>query len=126
MKGDRRVVNQKRITFTKKKSSLFHFLRALIVFLSLTFSTSFVIGQTASIEAGEQKSSLCVACHGPKGISPNSLWPNLAGQKQEYLFLQLKDYKTGERKNELMNSLTQSLNEEDMRDLSAYYSSLKP
>ena len=36
-------------------------------------------------QAGAAKATLCAACHGPKGISSNPLWPNLAGQQQKYL-----------------------------------------
>ena len=34
---------------------------------------------------GAAKAALCAACHGPKGVSSNPLWPNLAGQQETYL-----------------------------------------
>jgi len=96
---------------------------------SLLFSALIFAGTSAFAEGNPQRgkklSNTCAACHGEKGISPNPVWPNLAGQKQQYLFLQLKAFKSGERKNELMSPLMKDLSEQDMQDLAAYYSQLK-
>lgn len=76
------------------------------------------------IEAGEAKSAACVACHGPQGISPNPEWPNLAGQQEAYLLIQLKAYRDGGRQHPLMSPMVQGLSDEDLADLAAYYHSL--
>ena len=47
--------------------------------------------------AGKEKASTCASCHGADGISANSLWPNLAGQQEQYLIKQLKAFREGER-----------------------------
>jgi cytochrome c553 len=67
----------------------------------------------------------CKTCHGDKGVSNNSLWPNLAGQKKDYLILQLKAFRSGERKNPIMNPMSQNLSDSDIENLSEYFSSLK-
>ncbi len=72
--------------------------------------------------AGEQKSQSCQACHGPDGNSPTPNFPNLAGQYQTYLLQALRDYKSGARKNAIMAGLAAPLSDQDMKDLSAYYS----
>lgn len=70
-------------------------------------------------------SSTCRACHGPKGISPNSQWPNLAGQKRGYLIKQLKAFRSGERKNQLMSPIAMRLSDEQIETLASYYSNLE-
>lgn len=73
--------------------------------------------------AGETKSQACVACHGQNGNSPQGQWPNIAGQHAGYTFEQLKAFKAGEqRSNAQMAGIVGNLNEQDMRDLAAYFS----
>ncbi len=45
-------------------------------------------------------------------------------RKQVYLVKALKDFKTGERKNEMMSVLAPDLSDQDIDDLAAYYSSI--
>ena len=76
-------------------------------------------------EAGKAKASLCAACHGETGTSPNDIWPNLAGQKAAYLAKQMKDFRDGNRKDPMMSPMAASLTDEDIDNLAAYYSSQK-
>lgn len=87
-------------------------------------SLSSVVVHAGDAAAGKEKSVTCAACHGGEGISPTDAWPNLAGQKQEYLLAQLKAFKDGTRVNAQMAPMVASLSEEDMANLAAYYSSL--
>jgi len=80
--------------------------------------------QAADVEQGRARSNICVPCHGSKGISGNPVWPNLAGQKEEYLAQQLEAFRAGERQNPLMTPMAQPLSDEDIENLAAYYSSL--
>jgi cytochrome c553 len=93
----------------------------LLIFLSLYASISL----SANISAGEKKASACIGCHGEKGISTNSQWPNLAGQQPNYLAAQLKAFKNGSRKNTTMQGMTSNLSDEDFANLAAYYASLE-
>ncbi|MEO0346082.1 MAG: c-type cytochrome [Pseudomonadota bacterium] len=77
-------------------------------------------------EAGAEKITTCAACHGGNGISVNPQWPSLAGQHSRYSMQQLMWFKSGERKNILMNSQAMALSEQDMRDIAAYFESLAP
>jgi len=79
----------------------------------------------ADSNEGQKKSSTCVACHGQNGISPNDQWPNLAGQKKQYLSEQLKAFKNGTRVNPLMSPIANSLSDQDIQDLVDYFSQLK-
>ena len=82
------------------------------------------VANAADIEAGKGKSAACAACHGGTGISPTPVWPNLAGQKEQYLLAQMKAFKDGTRQNAQMAPMVANLSEEDMANLAAYYASL--
>jgi cytochrome c553 len=80
-----------------------------------------------SAQAGAQKIKTfgCIACHGRDGVSKLPEAPNLAGQVQVYLASALTAYHTGERKNELMNTVAAKLGDADIADLAAYYSAIQ-
>lgn len=75
---------------------------------------------------GKAKSATCVACHGANGISMIPMYPNLAGQKEQYLALQLKAFRDGERKNMVMAPMAAGLSDDDIANLAAYYAGLNP
>ncbi len=68
--------------------------------------------------------SLCATCHGVDGVSSADLYPNLAGQKQAYLAKQLRDFRAGERANEIMAPMAGPLDDEAIEQLTDYFSSL--
>jgi cytochrome c553 len=80
----------------------------------------------ADIAAGKAKSAACGACHGTNGISMIPMYPNLAGQKEQYLVLQMKAFRDGERKNMVMAPMAAGLSDTDIANISAYYASLDP
>ncbi|MEO8443461.1 MAG: cytochrome c [Gammaproteobacteria bacterium] len=80
----------------------------------------------ADVEAGKAvANTTCLACHGANGIGIIPLYPNLAGQKAEYLEVQLRAYRSGERKNPIMAPMSASLSDADIRAVAAYYSTLR-
>jgi cytochrome c553 len=68
--------------------------------------------------------TLCASCHGPEGISMNPLWPNLAGQQEQYLAKAMSDYREGNRKDPTMAPLAKMLTDKEIEDLAAYYAGL--
>ncbi|KAA0893042.1 cytochrome c [Pusillimonas sp. ANT_WB101] len=68
----------------------------------------------------------CVACHGAKGISIAPIYPNLAGQKEQYLIDQLKAFHDGTRVNPIMQPMAAPLSDTDIANIAAFLSSLKP
>ena len=66
-----------------------------------------------------------MACHGDNGISVIEEAPNLAGQKELYIWNQLRDYKAGKRQNKMMNVIAKNLTEDEMKDVTAYYAQFK-
>jgi cytochrome c553 len=76
-------------------------------------------------KAGKEKAAVCVACHGEGGNSIIPLYPILAGQTARYIYLQLRDFKEGRRKDPLMSPMAANLSKKDMLDLGAYFSEQK-
>jgi cytochrome c553 len=70
---------------------------------------------------GEGKIAACAACHGPAGRSVNPMFPNLAGQHAVYLSRALTDYRSGARRSNPMSRITETLSDEDIEDIAAYY-----
>lgn len=75
---------------------------------------------------GHRKAVQCVACHGMEGVAPNPTFPHLGGQNAAYLAIQLERFRTGERYDPLMTPVAQTLSDQDIQDLAAYYSELRP
>ena len=99
----------------------------LLVFL-LTAISAFVLDAQAAgdLVAGKKAAAaVCRVCHGLDGIAKLPDAPNLAGQKETYLARSLTAYKSGERKNPQMSVVAQTLGEEDIANLAAYYASIK-
>lgn len=71
---------------------------------------------------GRNKASACTACHGLTGVSALEIYPNLANQRAEYLVKQLKAFRSGTRKDPLMEPMAKPLTDADIDNLAAYFS----
>ncbi len=69
--------------------------------------------------------AVCVACHAADGNSAIATNPKLAQQHPEYLVKQLQEYKSGKRKNPIMQGFAAALSDEDMRNI-AFWVASKP
>lgn len=69
---------------------------------------------------------VCASCHGAEGISSAPVNPHLAGQHARYISLQLDHFKSGLRKNPVMNAMAAQLTPEEQRALGVYFSDKKP
>ena len=78
----------------------------------------------ADIAAGKSKAELCVGCHGENGISQTENIPSLAAQPDQFIQWQLVFFRAGTRKNEQMQPIVEQLNNDDIRNLGAYFASL--
>lgn len=77
------------------------------------------------VAAGKAKSATCAGCHGAEGVSAVPMYPNLAGQKEQYLVKQLKAFRDGSRTDPTMSAMAKPLSDADIDNLAAYYASLK-
>lgn len=102
----------------------------LISTLGLLAAPAFA-GSPAEADAGaaqdefepvRQQIQTCFACHGERGAAPLPTNPILAGQEYYYLYVQMRDFKSGLRKNEIMGPLMQPLELEQMKLIAKYFS----
>ena len=63
----------------------------------------------------------CVACHGVDGQGAAPSFPNLGGQWERYLRLQLMAYRSGQRQNAIMNAQSSGLTDDEIRALAVHY-----
>jgi len=93
-----------------------------ITISSLIPVSSVFANTKGDINAGKTKSITCVACHAKDGNSVSAGFPKIAGQGEAYLYKQLKDFKSGVRKDGVMFGMVAALNDDDMQNLAAYFS----
>ena len=79
----------------------------------------------ADAGAGKEKAGTCATCHGANGISQTRT-PSLAAEPDQFLQWQLVFFRSGARRHPVMGPVAEQLSNEDVRDLAAYFSSLKP
>jgi cbb3-type cytochrome c oxidase subunit III len=105
--------------------------------MAILLATSFVANasQEAKAKADPAKGkviaeTVCVACHGADGNSAASANPHLAGQVEEYIYKQLKNFKAVDgkpaaRNNPIMGGMAAPLSDEDMKNVATWYASQK-
>jgi len=94
-------------------------LRVTVLAISLA-----VLPFAARAQTIEEKAQICTACHGENGVPQQQPFPVpvIWGQQLGYLFFQLRDFKSGARKNEQMTPIAQALEREDLMALAQYFS----
>ncbi|NIY84195.1 c-type cytochrome [Vibrio hepatarius] len=99
--------------------------------IGMVLGMSLFAGQTLAAgdaAAGQAKAAVCAACHGADGMAVIPGYPNLKGQNEQYIISSIKAYKNKERNGGLaavMQAQAAMLNDADIANLAAYYSSLK-
>ena len=83
-------------------------------------------GKVDLARAQQIAGQVCASCHGAEGISVAPVNPHLAGQHPQYTTLQLDHYKSGLRKNPIMNAMAAQLTADEQRALGIYYADKKP
>jgi len=104
----------------RKSPNVQHQLWLAVLALFLGAAPAWAGGDPA---AGEKKAETCAACHGLGGGKPLTAdYPMLAGQHEDYIKHTLTAYKSGKRKNAIMNGMAAALSKQDIADLAAYFS----
>ncbi len=93
--------------------------------LSIPFALALtIVSFAAHAESIEEKAQLCAACHGESGVPPDQSVPVpvIWGQNLGYLFFQLRDFKSGARKDPVMSQIAETLERSDLMALAQYFS----
>ena len=96
--------------------------------ITLIFVTAFLAGVGLSDALAQdiaEKAQLCDACHGEDGKPKEPDTPIIWGQYTGYLYIELRDYKSGLRKNDKMSPIAADLSKDDMMALAQYFSEKK-
>ncbi len=116
----------------------------LAALLALSAMPSFAAGEAAPAAAGAHAAApvpakvakpdlvkgeatftaVCASCHGADGNSGTPAYPKLAQQHPEYLVKQLQEFKSGKRKNAIMQGFAATLSDDDMKNV-AYWATSK-
>ncbi len=90
--------------------------------LACLVALAWLVGSSpARADTIDEKAAVCSGCHGEKGIPVDKVTPVIWGQMEGYLYLQLRDFKKGARKNEIMSQIASTLERDDMLALAAYF-----
>lgn len=95
--------------------------------LAVASVTAFSHAQEAKgdVKAGEKKIAMCIGCHGIPGYQSSfpevHKVPMISGQSGKYIASALDAYKKGDRKHPTMRGIADSLSEQDIADVAAYY-----
>src|SRR6202034_1632384 len=84
------------------------------------------LAHAADLAAGKEKAGMCAGCHGENVISQTENIPSLAGQPDQFIQWQLVFFRSGARKNEQMQPIAEQVDNDDIRNLGAYFASLTP
>lgn len=95
---------------------------ALLALSAAPARSADIVGDAA---AGKSKNAMCIGCHSIPGYQASfpeiHKVPMIAGQGGKYIVAALQAYKKGERKHPTMRGISETLSDQDMADLGAYY-----
>lgn len=105
-------------------------MKRIAILAAALVATSALASEPAAVPAskGDPKQAeaivnqVCAGCHGADGNSAIPANPKLAGLNAEYIYKQLQNFKSGERKSVVMAGMVASLSPQDMHNLAAYFS----
>ncbi len=98
-------------------------MRLFVLSLLLVLATANAVA--SELAAGRQKAQMCAVCHGPLGVSTAPDAPHLAGQPAVYFVAQMRAYRSGARKHEVMAVIAKPLSDEDIAQLAAWYAAIQ-
>jgi cytochrome c553 len=99
-------------------------MRRVAALLAVTIAA---FSSAAVAQSIEEKAQVCAACHGENGVPPEQPFPVpvIWGQNLGYLIFQLRDFKSGARKNDNMSPIAEALDPSDLMPLAQYFAKKK-
>jgi len=81
-----------------------------------------VADMPARAQGIEEKVQVCTGCHGENGRPVDKTIPNIWGQQAGYIYIQLRDFKRGDRKSKIMQPIASTFERNDMLAIAEYFS----
>jgi cytochrome c553 len=82
----------------------------------------FIGTRSSSAQNIEEKTQICAGCHGADGKPIDKTIPTIWGQQQGYLYIQLRDFKRGDRKSDIMQPIASAFERDEMLAIADYFS----
>jgi cytochrome c553 len=93
--------------------------------ISVVVAAAAILGVCATplrAQSIEEKAEVCAGCHGADGKPIDKTIPAIWGQQAGYIYIELRDFKRGDRKSEIMQPIAASLERQEMLDIAEYFS----
>lgn len=101
-------------------------IKIFVFAVSFVTAASFAQDIQGDAKAGQSKNAMCTGCHGIQGYQASfpeiHKVPMISGQSAKYIVSSLNAYKKGDRKHPSMRGIAETLTDQDIADLAAYYS----
>jgi cytochrome c553 len=78
--------------------------------------------QSVNAQGLEEKTQICAGCHGADGKPIDKTIPTIWGQQQGYIYIQLRDFKRGDRKSDIMQPIASAFERDEMLAIADYFS----
>jgi cytochrome c553 len=101
------------------------FMLRVIARSALLLLAEFAGVSAAQAQAIEQKVAVCKACHLTGTLQSSSVIPNIWGQSEGYIYIQLRDFKSGARnapEDAAMRGFVATMSDADMLEMAKYAS----
>jgi cytochrome c553 len=92
------------------------------IFSVAVLALVFIGTKPSSAQSIEEKTQICAGCHGADGKPIDKTIPTIWGQQQGYLYIQLRDFKRGDRKSEIMQPIASAFERDEMLAIADYFS----
>src|ERR1700722_5641916 len=120
------MVGSRSIRLEARQAMSQKFVLKLITCCTLLPLAGFACVRLAQAQPIEQKAVVCKACHLTGTLQSTSVIPNIWGQSEGYVFLQLRDFKNGSRnapEDAAMRGFVATMSDADMLEIAKYASS---
>ena len=96
---------------------------AISIFVTMLFASA----AQADVAAGQSAYAArgCIGCHGAGGVSVVATYPSLKGKSADFIRKSLTDYRSGARKEPVMNAMAAGLKDKDIANIADYIDSLE-
>jgi len=98
-----------------------------VVLIGFCLAAMFSVTAGADVAGGQSAYAArgCIGCHGAGGKSVTPTYPSLQGRNGDFIRKNLTDFRSGARKNPVMNAMAAGLSDADIRNIADYINSLK-